>query len=102
MKRPDKEKTMPIDPNLIKTIVVVMLENRSFDNLLGYLALQPHNRKNVEGLKDSDTWKNAVANNYAGVKHPPFLLDDPYHMIDADPPHERANIANQMGHPSDG
>jgi phospholipase C len=40
---------MAIDLNLIKTIVVVMMENRSFDHMLGYLSLPPSNRKDVDG-----------------------------------------------------
>ncbi len=35
----------------IQTIVVVMLENRSFDNVLGHLSMARfENRKGVEGL----------------------------------------------------
>jgi phospholipase C len=88
---------MPIDLNLIKTIVVVMMENRSFDNLLGYLCLAPNNWKNVEGLGSTAAWHDKVASVYDGTKYPPFLLTDPYDVIDADPPHERDPIATQMG-----
>jgi len=34
---------MPTDLNLIEHIFVVMMENRSFDHMLGYLDLPPHN-----------------------------------------------------------
>jgi phospholipase C len=88
---------MPIDLSLIKTIVVVMMENRSFDNLLGYLCLDPHNRKDVEGLGSSPEWQDKVASVYNGINYRPFLLTDPYDVIDADPPHERDPIATQMG-----
>jgi phospholipase C len=88
---------MTIDLNLIKTIVVVMMENRSFDNLLGYLCLDPHNWKNVEGLGSTPAWQDKVASIYNGTRYPPFLLTDPYDAIDADPPHERDPIAAQMG-----
>ena len=93
---------MPVDTSLIKTIVVVMMENRSFDNLLGYLCLDPNNRKNVEGLTDTPAWRDKVASVYSGGRYPPFLLTDPYDAIDADPPHERDPIAVQMGTPVNG
>ncbi len=91
-----------MDLDRIKTIVVVMMENRSFDHLLGYLALAPDGRDNVDGLKSDPGWLNEVANPYDGQKFPPHRLTDPYHPIDADPPHERQEIANQMGTPADG
>lgn len=88
---------MPIDLNLIKTIVVVMMENRSFNNLLGYLSLDPVIWPNVEGLQSSPAWRDNVASIYNETKYRPFLLTDPYDVIDADPPHERGPIATQMG-----
>ena len=94
---------MPIDLDPIKTIVVVMMENRSFDNLLGYLALDPDwQGKNLEGLGGTEAWRDKVASIYAGNKYRPFLLTDPYDRIDADPPHERDPIALQMGAPVNG
>lgn len=93
---------MPIDLNLVKTIVIVMMENRSFDNLLGYLSLPPNSRHDVEGLRADPAWQNQVASLYQNNKYPPFLLTDPYDDIDADPPHERAPIALQMGKPVNG
>jgi phospholipase C len=86
----------------IKTIVVVMMENRSFDNLLGYLTLPPHNRRNVTGLGTAPGWGTKVASHYKGASFPPFLLTDPYDVMDADPPHERGPIATQMGTPVKG
>src|SRR5256885_1419316 len=88
---------MPINLDLIKTIVVVMMENRSFDHLLGYLCLEPFNRNDVEGLKSTPAWQDKAASDYNGTKYCPFLLTDPYDLIDADPPHERDQIATQMG-----
>jgi len=88
---------MPMDMNLIKTIIVVMMENRSFDHMLGYLSLPPYNRQNVEGLRIDPGWQDKVANTHNGKRFPPFLLKDPYDLIDADPPHERDQIALQMG-----
>ena len=40
----------------IQTIVVVMMENRSFDHILGYLSLPPFNRTDVDGLKINPAW----------------------------------------------
>ncbi len=93
---------MPVDRALIKTIVVVMMENRSFDNLLGYLSLPPHSRNNVDGLGKVADWQDRYSSIYEGEKYRPFLLDDPYDPIDADPPHERDPIALQMGKPENG
>lgn len=86
-----------MDLSLIKTIVVVMMENRSFDNLLGYLSLPPWSRHNVEGLGKIEDWEDRYASVYKGHRYKPFLLTDPYHPIPADPPHERGPIALQMG-----
>jgi phospholipase C len=93
---------MPVDLGRIKTIVIVMMENRSFDNLLGYLCLPPNNWKNVEGLATTQQWLDKVASIHEGTKYRPFLLTDPYDLIDADPPHERDPIAIQMGEPVNG
>ena len=93
---------MPMDLNLIKTIVVVMMENWSFDHLLGYLSLAPNYWTNVDGLSSSPIWQDQVASVYNGTKFRPFLLTDPYDPIDADPPHERDQIATQMGPASRG
>jgi len=93
---------MAVDLNLIKTIVVVMMENRSFDHLLGYLSLPPYNWPNVDGLQLDPNWIAKASSTYNGNSFPPFLLTDPYDLIDADPPHERDQIATQMGTPVNG
>jgi len=82
----------------IKTIVVVMMENRSFDHMLGYLSLPPFNRTDVNGLKTDPAWL-AQFNNYDnGRAIQPFLNTDPYDMPDDfDPPHERPNMAGNLG-----
>ena len=39
----------------LQTIVIVMLENRSFDHVLGHLSMSRFgNRKNVAGLVDPE------------------------------------------------
>jgi phospholipase C len=91
-----------MDLSLIKTIVVVIMENRSFDHLLGYLSLAEFGSRDVDGVKDDPKWRDTVANPFNGSKFPPFALTDPYHNIDADPPHERSYVASQMGVPVGG
>lgn len=88
---------MKPDIDQIKTIVVVMMENRSFDHFLGYLSLPPYNWPSVDGIRTDQDWIAKASSSYNGSTFPPFLLTDPYHAIDADPPHEREQIATQMG-----
>ncbi len=93
---------MTPDLNLIKTIVVVMMENRSFDHLGGYLSLPPFNWPNVDGIQTDPAWIDKASSLYNGSKFAPYLLNDPYDLIQADPPHERDPIEVQMGTPTDG
>ena len=44
-------------------IFVVMMENRSFDHMLGYLKLV-NGRTNVEGLTDGEFNRDAAGNKY--------------------------------------
>lgn len=82
----------------IKTIVVVMMENRSFDHMLGYLSLPPFNRTDVDGLKADPTWMARFTNYDNGRAIQPFLNTDPFDMPDDfDPPHERPNMAANLG-----
>jgi len=46
---------VPTDLKNIEHIFIVMMENRSFDHLLGYLELPPHNRTDIVGIKDART-----------------------------------------------
>ncbi len=87
----------------IRTIVLVMMENRSFDHMLGYLSLPPFNRPGVDGLS-SDPARLARYTNYdQGQPFQPFLSTNPYTMPDDfDPPHERSNTAQQLGPIQDG
>jgi phospholipase C len=90
---------MALQLERIKNIVVVMMENRSFDNMLGHLSLGPGGRKDVDGLRDDPGWMAQFANEFDGVRFLPNRLTDPYHVIDTDPHHERPDITLQMGHP---
>jgi phospholipase C len=62
----------------IDHIVVLMLENRSFDHMLGYLSLEG-GRDDIDGLRED------LANDYDGRRYPVHhlgttaILDDPDH-----------------------
>jgi phospholipase C len=76
----------------IDTIVIVLMENRSFDHILGYLGLPPYNWA-IEGQQKCNDPR--YANPYQGQSYLSFQmsrLDMPH-----DPPHERSWIANQIG-----
>jgi len=84
---------MPI-PDKLKTIVVVMMENRSFDHVLGYLALpQFGGRTDVDGLLHSDT-DAAFANEYDHQIYRPFSMSD--RPLNSDLPHSRPEVATQL------
>ena len=83
---------MPGGLNLIDTIVIVILENRSFDHMLGYLNLPGPGRIPIDGLQTDAHWLQQHAND--GVE--PFAFS--VQQID-DPPHEHATIALQIGSP---
>ena len=76
----------------IDTVVIVLMENRSFDHILGYLGLPPFDWA-IEGQQRCNDPR--YANPYQGQSYLPFQmsrLDMPH-----DPPHERPWIANQIG-----
>ncbi|MBV9214756.1 MAG: phospholipase, partial [Acidobacteria bacterium] len=93
---------MPSDLSLIKTIVVVMMENRSFDHMLGYLRLTGGAWSKVDGIRNDPDWIKQASSVYDNSLFPPFHLTDPYDLMRADPPHEREQIALQMGTPKNG
>jgi phospholipase C len=80
----------------IDTIVVVMLENRSFDHMLGYLALDPARR--IEGVSTAPEWLQRHRNQFNGQDFMPHRLDPAAQRFD-DPPHEQATIAMQIETP---
>ncbi len=77
----------------IDTFVVVMLENRSFDHVLGYLS-QPEygGRTDVDGLPDPNAFQ--CENFHDNQVYKPFLAKDG--RIDHDLPHERDTIHAQL------
>jgi phospholipase C len=88
---------MPGPLESIETIIIVVMENRSFDHMLGYLSLKQFGgRTEVEGLKDDPDWLAAVSNlnHFDGIKYQPSPLT---FLQTPDQPHERINIAQQLG-----
>lgn len=85
----------------IHNIIIVMMENRSFDHAIGYLSLPESaypNWHKIEGVRQ------AIAQGYTNLNP----AGDPVspHPIDLfwnaaqDPPHERKPVARQLGAPS--
>src|SRR5882724_3731889 len=76
--------------NQFDTIIVVMMENRSFDHLLGYLSLPEYGRVEVDGLQPG------MKNSLLGTDYPIYHLPSAYTRLPADPPHERKDITIQI------
>lgn len=82
----------------IDTVIIVMMENRSFDHMLGYLSLPPTSRSAVDGQSTGPAWLSRFTNVDQGKPLIPALSEDPYSLPPGfDPPHERANVAAQLG-----
>ena len=86
----------------VKTIVLVMMENRSFDHLLGWMSLGPYGRRtDVDGLTgDIDVASRELTNltydNYGQKQRwRPYLLDRDIQLA-TDIPHSRSEIRQQM------
>ena len=65
----------------IEHIVVLMMENRSFDHMLGYLT-QHGGRSDIDGLRGGEM------NSYNGKDYPSFLLSDTTFLESPDHSHE--------------
>jgi phospholipase C len=85
----------PLDPGLLANIdhiVVLMMENRSFDHMLGYLSKEAGSdgkvRTDIDGLRGGET------NRYKSQDYPSFLLPDTH--FDQSPPHGHDPVANQI------
>ena len=72
----------------IDHIVVLMLENRSFDHMLGYLSLEG-GRDDVDGLRDE------FANDHDGRRYPVRHLETT--AIPDDPDHSASSVDLQVG-----
>ncbi len=77
----------------IRTIVILMQENRSFDHMLGHLSLEDP-QSDVDGLSNPDT-NPQYANVFQNRIYRPFLIQDEASLI-RDPPHSRHMVNVQM------
>lgn len=79
----------------IQTIVIVMMENRSFDHVLGHLSMKRYNnRQDVAGLIDPE--RNPAYTNFLdGQGYQPFELKDGPLLHDL--PHSRPMVSTQLG-----
>lgn len=78
----------------VQTIVIVMMENRSFDHVLGHLSHPDDgNRTDVEGIEDlaNPRYENAGAD---GVAVAPFWMPDG--TLPSDVPHSKGAVATQI------
>jgi phospholipase C len=86
----------------IDTFVIVILENRSFDHMLGYLSLANANPPiALDGLRDDPQWRNDQTNLYKGQPFPLHEIGANVQAID-DPPHEEKTIDLQINTPVPG
>lgn len=82
--------------NLVDTVVIVMLENRSFDHILGHLSYRQYDvGRKVEGLRDPLN-REAYENLYATQPYYPFEMRDG--VLPSDLPHEREQVTRQLAH----
>jgi phospholipase C len=86
----------------IETIIFVMMENRSFDHMLGYLSLDDTpNKMAVDGLRSDPQWQASYANVANGGTFPLRRLP-PLHPVKEDPPHGQVRIKTQIDTPPAG
>jgi phospholipase C len=85
--------TDPGDLAKVDHIVVLMMENRSFDHLLGYLS-RDGGRTDIEGLEPADIAVPTQFNYYNGRYYYPTHLTDPQ-ILDS-PHHSHENVKAQL------
>jgi phospholipase C len=73
----------------IQHVVVLMLENRSFDHMLGYLGLE-------DGGPDVDGLREGMANEHDGRSYPIFRLRETAFTKAQDPCHSGACVDEQV------
>jgi phospholipase C len=77
----------------VKTLVIVMKENRSFDHMLGYLSLKDGaKRGEINGI--DDPLDDRFANISLGKRYAPFPMAD--HELPSDLPHGRDLVQVQL------
>jgi len=78
----------------VDTIVVVIMENRSFDHVLGHLRHSMYgNRRDIDGIEDLAN-PDYINPNIDGQAVAPFWMDD--RSFDCDLPHDSGPIASQL------
>jgi len=83
----------------IDHIVVLMLENRSFDHMLGYLSLEGERDDDIDGLSD----KFDQINRSKSGRHEPHLLDRTRFSTEVeDPGHDGEDVRDQLAHNNTG
>jgi phospholipase C len=81
--------------NKIEHIVVLMMENRSFDHMLGYLTLE-NGRTDVDGLTKE------MNNTYKGIDYFPKRRAQTAFLKDQDPCHAGKCVAEQLSNNNGG
>ncbi len=80
---------------LVDTIVVVMMENRSFDHMLGFLSHEAFdNRPDIDGLRQPSSDFDLSNPDSAGHSFVPTATPDGY--LPTDLPHSRTQIADEI------
>jgi phospholipase C len=95
--RARQPKTTPGSLSKVDHIVLVMMENRSFDHMLGYLSREG-GRTDIEGLKWEASDNATQYNYYKGKYYYPNLLTDT-HIINTEnlsPDHSHEAVKAQM------
>jgi phospholipase C len=81
----------------IEHIVVLQLENRSFDHMLGYLALDGNELPSHGELGTKVNGLAGATNSYRGVAYGAEILDeDAFDKQDLDPPHSDSEVKRQI------
>lgn len=83
---------MPNILDQVKTVILVMMENRSFDHMLGHLTLDNPALK-IEGLRQEDM--ASYSNDYNNTLYPLFPITADKEL-DSDIPHEFDAVATQL------
>ena len=87
--------------NKINHFIVLVLENRSFDHMLGYLSLdETEHPLPVDGLRSDQAWKDSTANcTRDGTPHPMHPISASEKI--SDPPHGHERVPDQINTPAD-
>ncbi len=85
----------------IDHIVVVIMENRSFDHGLGHLSTPGGGSRPVDGIRTDPGWLTAHANSYEGATFESQPLT-PGDQVIVDPSHDYVAIGTQINTPAVG